>query len=323
MQSTGRMDDYMAALRRCRRLLVGAVVLGTLAGAGAWFLIPPTYHSHAAVQVHALGEDLNPGESTGRTNSEVNLDTEAQIVASAVVASGAVERLDEEADPGDPEALAELSERIEVTVPPNSTVLEIAVADRSPGKARKATAAVVDSYLDHRSARVGGTVDARLDALGAELESKYAEVEELASEVAATEGAEQVRTQARLTTATEEAAALNAEGTPLRAVRGALNPGTVITPAQHPDEPSTPVLPLWLVGGALIGLSAGAAATAWLDRRHPAAAPADIGSSPRERDAATTPPQGSDEPQPARGRTRVTRSTKDAADTAPLPLHTR
>src|SRR5690606_36638030 len=102
-------------------------------------------------------------------NGEVNLATEAQVVRSTKVAAAAGELI------GATETPDELRERVEITVPPNSSVLETAYRGDSPEAARDGSAAFADAYLDYWRDRAREEIDARLDALRGEAEERTAE----------------------------------------------------------------------------------------------------------------------------------------------------
>ncbi|OLT25534.1 hypothetical protein BJF83_05005 [Nocardiopsis sp. CNR-923] len=124
------LKEYTALLRR-RWRMVGAGVLGGLVLAtAAVFTLPSTYESTAAVQVRPTGMAEFTGERSGRLAGDVNLDTEAQILTSDRVSAAAARRL---AGPDTaPPSTGDLRERVSLSVPPNSDVLEITYAARTP-----------------------------------------------------------------------------------------------------------------------------------------------------------------------------------------------
>ncbi|MBQ1084614.1 chain length determinant family protein [Nocardiopsis sp. B62] len=254
------LKEYTALLRR-RWHLVGAGVLGglVLATAGL-FAVPSTYTSVAAVQVHPTGMAEFTGERSGRLTGDVNLDSEAQVAVSDQVTRGMAEEL-----PGAPSP-ADLRERIDVTVPSNSNILELHYSARSPEAARDGADALAAAYLEHRGEQARTLINGRLDALREEQEGLYERLSELASE--GSESA-QVSAEAQADALRQEISDLGNGISPLSALLETVSPGQVISPAELPESPSSPVPLLWLVAGAALGLIAGLLAAVVRDRLDP------------------------------------------------------
>ncbi|MFC7326716.1 tyrosine-protein kinase domain-containing protein [Marinactinospora rubrisoli] len=257
------LGDYAAFLRRRWWIAAVGVAFGVTLAALALLVVPATYTAKTAVQVRPTGVPELTGERSGRTNGEVNLDTEAQIVGSTQVAYAAVSLLDSAED------VTEARERVAVTVPPNSSVLEIAYSDATPELARRGSAAFAAAYLDYRKAQITDQLDGRIAALRDEREGRRAELDALAERAATSSGGAQVRAESHLSAVQGELTELNNEINPLSALRESVVPGRIITAAVAPDSPSSPVAPLWLGGGALLGLLAGLAVGYLVDRTDP------------------------------------------------------
>ncbi|GAA1459069.1 Wzz/FepE/Etk N-terminal domain-containing protein [Nocardiopsis exhalans] len=257
------LKEYTALLRR-RWRLVGAGVLGglVLATAGV-FAVPSTYTSVAVVQVHPTGMAEFTGERSGRLTGDVNLDSEAQVVLSERVTARMAEAL-----PGDP-APADLRERIDVTVPSNSNILELHYSARSPEAAQAGADALAASYLENRGEQARAVISGRLAALREEQEGLYERLSDLAAENAAAQGAERVSADAQADALRQEIGDLGNGISPLSALHETVSPGHVITPAGLPESPSSPLPPLWLVAGATLGLIAGLLAALVRDRLDP------------------------------------------------------
>lgn len=254
------LKEYTALLRR-RWRLVGAGVLGglVLATAGL-FAVPSTYTSVAAVQVQPTEMAEFTGERSGRLTGDVNLDSEAQVAVSDQVTRGMAEAL-----PGDPSP-ADLRERIEVTVPSNSNILELHYSARSPEAARDGADALATAYLEHRAERTRALVNARLDALREEQEGLYERLSEL---TAGDSDAARVSADAQADALRQEISDLGNGISPLSALLETVSPGQVITPAELPESPSSPVPALWLVAGVALGLLTGLLAAVVRDRLDP------------------------------------------------------
>ncbi|MBX9386731.1 Wzz/FepE/Etk N-terminal domain-containing protein [Streptomonospora nanhaiensis] len=248
------LKDVAATLRRRWRLVAAFVVGGLLLAALALLVAPRTYTATTAVHVRPSGIPEITGERSGRTNGEINLDTEAQIVSSARIADDAAARLGG-ADPVD------LRDQVSVSVPPNSSVLEIAFSAGTPDTAREGSAAFADAYLDYRAALVKDQIGDRVAALESEIDSRYAELDDLSA--AADTGGTQ---QARVTAVQNEIAQLSTDVAPLKTLSASIEPAEVISPAVPPRSAESPMPLVWLAAGAALGLAAGVAAAYRADR---------------------------------------------------------
>jgi len=118
-----------AALRRHRRVLLGAAGLGLLLGLLLTILRPPLYAASSQV---LLQGDTQPGRAN----------TEAKVAASAEVQSRASARLPDH--PG-PAALAKLVTAARLT----DDVIEITGRGRSPSRAKQVTDVTTDEYVKY------------------------------------------------------------------------------------------------------------------------------------------------------------------------------
>ncbi|GAB3452341.1 hypothetical protein GCM10027570_30470 [Streptomonospora sediminis] len=255
--AAGDLADAAATLRRRWRLIAACAAGGLLPAVAALLLVPESYTSTTSVHVRPTGIPELTGERSGRTNGEVNLDTEAQIVGSAEVSAAVADRLGPGAEP------AELSRAVEVTVPPNSSVLQISFTGARPSSARRASAAFADAYLDYRTEQVDRRIGDTLDSLKDQADSRHAELARLSrrSETGA------AVPQGRITAVQTEITELNKQIHPLSALRESVVPGQVITAATTPEAPTSPVAALWPATGGALGLAAGLAAAFAADRR--------------------------------------------------------
>ncbi|QUX29993.1 lipopolysaccharide biosynthesis protein [Nocardiopsis akebiae] len=255
------LREYTALLRR-RWRFVGAGVLGGLALASAAAVgLPAAYTSVSAVQVQPSGMAEFTGERSGRLAGDVNLDTEAQVLLSDRVSSAVAEALAEEG--GAAPSVTDLRERVDVSVPPNSSVLEISYSAESPEAARAGAQAYADAYLELRRERIDELIDGHLEALRGEQEARYEALAEAAAEPAGP-GAD-----ARVEALRAEITELGNGISPLSALAETVEPGGVITPAGLPERASSPTPALWLIGGGALGLLAGLLAAVVRDRLDP------------------------------------------------------
>jgi hypothetical protein len=134
-----------AALRRHRRVLVGAAGLGLLLGLLLTILRPPLYAASSQV---LLQGDTQPGRAN----------TEAKVAASAEVLNRASARLPDH--PG-ADALAGVVTAARLT----DDVIEITGSGRSPSRAKQVTDVTTDEYLNYSRDLLRQNADASVAAL--------------------------------------------------------------------------------------------------------------------------------------------------------------
>lgn len=250
--------DYGEILRRRWWLIVITVIAGVAAAVVALHVLPKTYSSVALVQVKSVGED--GAVANGRTTSTLNLDTEAQLVTSNDVASRA-RTLMRSAESGH-----DLAKQVQVTVPPNTSVLSIGFDATTPAEARAGAQAFADAYLANRKDGAQADLDAQANAIRNQIKQLQAQLAESNRRVAAAgaKSADRADAQATSSALAGQIRDLNAQLSPL--VGQGVNPGSVITAAQAPSSPSSPSTKLVLLSCLLAGLVAGCLLAFAVDR---------------------------------------------------------
>ena len=252
------LGDYLGMLRR-RWLIVLALTCVGIVLAGAYYKTArKTYTATAAVYVNATATNNNA--TFGRTSGPVNMDNEAQIAQSEIVAAIAARRMHSTLP------LQTLLKQISVTVPANTTVLDISCKGRPKAAVPTCANDFAAAYLSVRQSETTATISSALSALQSKSRALTAQISRLRAELAALPSS-----SARHTTANLE---LNAANSQLAAVDTQINQlvpelsslqaprntlaGHVITPAVLPTSPSSPrallLLPSGLLAGLLIGL---------------------------------------------------------------------
>lgn len=261
-ESSVEFADYGEILRRRWWLIVVGTVVGAGLAVGALYMLPKTYTSVALVQVKPVGSQV--AVANGRTSSDLNLDTEAQIVTSNAVAARA-QALLRTTTPA-----ADLGKQVTVTVPPNTSVLSIGFEAETPGAAQTGAQAFVDAYLANRKQTATDDLKSQVDAIRSQIDDLQGQLTR-SNQRLATLGkgsAAQADEQARNNSITAQIHDLNTQLIPLLGQQ--VNPGSVITNAQVPRYASSPNTKVLLVSGLLAGLLAGcvmAFAVDRLDRR--------------------------------------------------------
>lgn len=246
-----QLSDYGALIRRQGWLIAFVAALGVLGAAAYTSTQPQIYTSTTQVLVTPTGVDDDAVSANGRTRAEINLDTEAQLLASTAVVSLAADMLDADV------SLDDLADRVRVTVPPNTEVLSIAFTADTAVAAQDGANAFAVAYLGNRAEAAGDQVAARQETrraqVGALTESLQGVTASLGTLPA--ESAERAIAEAQVQSLSAQIAILTAEANELDSTP--VTPGRTITEATLPGQPSSPVLLVNLAGGAMLGLLLG------------------------------------------------------------------
>ncbi|MEU3457134.1 Wzz/FepE/Etk N-terminal domain-containing protein [Micromonospora sp. NPDC006766] len=246
---------YLGWLRRRWWILLLAAVLGTVGGLALTKLQHPRYLSSTSLLVRppSAGPDSNP-------NAKVNLDTEAQVVRSLVVAERAKGLLKTSTE-------AEyLVQSVAVTVPPNSQVLQVAYEADSPTQAQAGSHAFAQAYLDLRKATAQKALENETTALKQQIAEVNKQLSAVAGRIAAAPGnsVERQRAEADRSVLTNQLGSLNNRLSPL--LSADTDPGEIISDARLPQQPSFPNRTLNLASGMGAGLLLGIVLALLLDR---------------------------------------------------------
>ncbi|MGW4472194.1 Wzz/FepE/Etk N-terminal domain-containing protein [Nonomuraea sp. NPDC004354] len=254
MSSGVDLAEHLSLLRRRRNLFLACLLTGLLGGLALLCLIPPAYTATTQVLVASTGVQEQPNQVTGRQREALNLDTEAQVAQSAVVAAKAAVVLKATPSPA------------EVTVPPNSAVLSIAVTADTPAIAAAQSRAYAQAYLQHRTETAQAALSAQLKALTTKLKQVNTGLSKVVAELALLRrgSAEHTVATQRQNLLTRQVYSLTMKYDSLKTV--AVTPGYVISQAAEPAAPSSPSVPLYLGSGVMLGLLCGAAAAYACDR---------------------------------------------------------
>ncbi|MDH2428756.1 Wzz/FepE/Etk N-terminal domain-containing protein [Sphaerisporangium sp. TRM90804] len=253
------LADIGSLLRRRRVAVAGCVLAGVCGGGVALATTPPSYTATAEVLVAPTSVQDQLNQTTPRQREPLNLDTEAHVARSAVVAARAARSL----KAGDPETMRG---QVTVSVPPNSAVLAVSYTARDPISAAAGAQAFAKAYLANRRATA-------TQALAAQLKMFTAKLREVNATLAATVAglARHPQGSAARTIAAQRQNVLNRQIHTLTARYDALKtvavtPGAVISDARPPGAPTAPSLPLYLGSGLFLGLLAGVGAAVLRDR---------------------------------------------------------
>ncbi|MEV7965425.1 Wzz/FepE/Etk N-terminal domain-containing protein [Sphaerisporangium sp. NPDC088356] len=258
--ATGReFAEFGSMLLRRRVALAGFLLAGLCCGGIALALTPPSYTATAEVLVSATGVQDQTNQTSQRQREPLNLDTEAQVARSAVVASRAARALKVK----DPDTLRD---QVTVTVPPNSAVLAVSYTARDPVTAAAGAQAFAKAYLANREATAKHALNAQLKVLAGKLREVDAALGTTVTGLPRTVPGSAARTIAaqRQNVLSKQVYNLTVKYDTLRTV--AITPGSVISDARPPTSPAQPSPSLYLGSGLFLGLLAGAGAAMVRDR---------------------------------------------------------
>ena len=246
-----RLGDYVRLVQR----RWWAVLLGLLVGlSGAYAYVSTRtleYTSTASVQVLVIEATDGGAVANGRTNGVLNLDTEAQLVRSTLVQQRAKELL-RTSIPAE-----ELGKNVSVTVPANTSVLDVHFRTDNPEGAAQGAHAFAEAYLGIRTETAKADIASQIKVLNAQIAGLTAQQKELSSSLPALpdNSPERAAASARLTTVTDNLSTFYQRLVPLQS--STVNAGRIITDSQVPPRSSGPLGILAWASGILLGLLIG------------------------------------------------------------------
>lgn len=238
------MLDYLDAIRREKRVVLGITLITLAAALIVSFLKSPAYTSTATVLVKPTA--LNPAGSVPLA-STINMPTEAQIARSSAVA--------DMADAGG--SPAETASHVSAIALPDSQILLISFSADDPPAAQSGATATADAYLSFRqrqalddAAEAIAIADDQIRALQDEADSaaREAELLEPGSKERLAADNEVAQLNGRIAIWQNNASVINVAD---------VNPGTILVPAGLPLTPSSPNHKKDAVVGLVLGLALG------------------------------------------------------------------
>ena len=233
-----------------RRAAVLAVLFGVLGAAGGvwWGLGQAAVHeSTAVILVNPL--EGNPFSPEGSGDDLVNLETEAQLVRSTAMGGLVADRVD------DGRTSDDLLEAVQVSVPPNTQLLEITTTGSSDAAADASAQAFAETYVEYRRSRTDAVVLEKTAQINEQIAERNRERLALLAQLATL-----APDAPRLPLLDQQLAALTTQVGELRSqlssfTSTARDPGQVVTPATA----TAGGLPGGVATAGLLGLLLGAA----------------------------------------------------------------
>jgi Mrp family chromosome partitioning ATPase len=245
------MSDYGGMIRRHWWVVVLSTLLAVGAAAAYADTQPKVYESTTSVLVLPI-DNGDANATGGRTSAAINLDTEAQLVASTDIATAAGKLLKVSTPPGD------LAAHVAVTVPANTTVLAVAYQAATPRSAQAGSHAFASAYLVSRQTSAQANLTAQIAALNSKVKQYSTALSQLSGRVAgmAANDPSRAALNSQINTLTNQINNLTSRENQLSTTT--VSGGRIISDAALPSAPIRPVIPLYLASGAMIGLLLGA-----------------------------------------------------------------
>ena len=249
-QAGSRAASLNAALRRGLVLTIVLCILGAVAGALVGQRMSTVLVANATILVNPL--DGNPFSTKGSGDDLENLETEAQLIRSDDVAR-MVQKREAKATP-----ISEILNGLEVSVPPNTQILQIDYSSRASVVALSRAQWFAEEYLAYRELRAKSLVTSQTKRLEEQIAERSKEQSALAKRLSGanpqTTGAGVLRVQ--LEAVSTQINQLRARSAELQSVSS--NPGLIVTPAAIPPAG---LLGSWiayslagLIGGLIIAV---------------------------------------------------------------------
>src|SRR5579859_3190271 len=156
--------DYVGVLRRRWWIALALAVVGVVGAFGYVTVAPKAYTATSSVNVVPTAADQSNSVAGSRTSgATVNLDTQAQVVTSTGVATLAGKLLHSPLTP------YKLAAQINVTVPPNSSILDIACTASTAAGAADCANDFAKAYLQNRHQSAVNWVNGQLATLNQQI----------------------------------------------------------------------------------------------------------------------------------------------------------
>lgn len=246
------LRDQFRQLVRYRALIVAGLLVGLLGGAYLAVSGGDTYTSTSEVLVKsATAAPFDPGSNADKN---INIGSERQTAISSTVSDAAAKVAGAPADT--------MARCIQVTNPPNTTVLRFTCSTGSASDSARWVNAFTKAYLDYREGQTKRTVNTMIKGYKAQLDPLNKQRDELLRQIARTSNNEVISSlTTQQTNLLSRIIELNGSITSLRAMD--TTPGSIIKPGKAPAAPSGPGLPMMLGLGGGVGIALGLLA-AWV-----------------------------------------------------------
>ena len=247
--------DYVGVLRRRWWIALALTCVGLVGAFGYVTVAPKVYSATAEVNVVPTAADQSNAVAGSRTaGATVNLDTQAQVVTSTGVATLAGKMMKSTL------TTWQLAKQVSVTVPPNSSILNITCKASTPAGSATCANDFAKAYLQDRQQGAVNFVNQQLKTLQQQVSTLNTSIAALSTKIGSepTNSPQRANNVAQLDSDKFKLSKLTQDYATTNGELADTNGGSVLTTAAPPGKPSSPkkllILPSGLVAGLLIGL---------------------------------------------------------------------
>lgn len=209
--------------------------------------LPATYTATSVILLSpAPGNPLTSESASGSAvQMTVALETEAQLIRTPAVADVVSTAVGRE--------IPDTGERLSVSVPSNTQMLQIAFTSSSPAAAQEGAQAFAEGYLNYREERAVSLQESRIERLDGQIDEADANLRRATDDVGDEEASTYTSQEAQLFA--DRLAQLNNSLSETQAI--STFPGSTITEAELPERANE--IPAWMIitAGGTLGLVAG------------------------------------------------------------------
>ncbi|MDQ4108516.1 MAG: polysaccharide biosynthesis tyrosine autokinase [Actinomycetota bacterium] len=243
------LREFLQKVAHRKWLVLAVVVLVTGLAAGYSYSRPEVFSATSKVLVRPIL--IQPTDTDPFDN--ISMATEAQLVSSSDVARIAWEII------GSQERVVDLIDRVSVSTPENTQILQITFTDRSADGARAGAQAFAEAYLDFKLQQATDAINANslaVQRLISDEDLRIAQLDEDIQTLTTDSPSWQIAKSDRRSAEARRQGLL----TQLQAITtSSTNPGEVVQRAERPSAPISPKHQVDLALGVLLGLAAGVA----------------------------------------------------------------
>ena len=257
------LSHYLDVLRRRWPILLGVTLICLVGAVGYLVSAAKVYAATASVYVRPTGVVNANRLLNTRTPGPVDLDTEAQIVTSGVVATIAGQILHSSLTP------SALASAISVSVPGNTLDMRITCRASTNTGAAACANAFAAAYLQHRSAAAAFPLQQQIGPLTSRISALQEAAASLSTSVSSlpANSAQRAAAQAQLGSDRRELTSLTGQLSTLDGRTAQTSGGSIITRASPSGRAISPEKSLVLPSGFAVGLVLGLIGAFVRDRR--------------------------------------------------------
>ncbi|WP_433080642.1 Wzz/FepE/Etk N-terminal domain-containing protein [Dactylosporangium sp. CA-052675] len=252
--------DLLGMARRHWWLVLVFVLVGLAGAVQFTSMQTKVYESSTSVLVSPIGNGQDANSTSGRTKGDINLDNEAQLVASTTVATDAAALMRSTTPPDT------LAASVRVEVPPNTTFLVITFSASTAAQAQAGSHAFAEAYLRNREESAKADVAGRIAILNDKINQLNTGLTQINTRLATLKPSDPNRPNLESQRSTATAQINTLAGQLNQLLTTTVSAGKITRDADLPSAPVKPNRLLNLASGAAAGLLLGVGAAMLRER---------------------------------------------------------